>query len=72
MSKVNAAAKAAAEAKSAAEKGGAEAQFRYAEMLRDGRGVEKNMKEAVKWYRRAAEQECESALKALREITGGR
>lgn len=42
-------------AKAAAEKGGAEAQFRYAEMLRDGRGVAKNMKEAAKWTRKAAD-----------------
>ena len=39
----------------AAEKGGAEAQFRYAEMLSDGRGVAKNMKEAAKWTRKAAD-----------------
>ena len=38
-----------------AEKGDASAQFRYAEMLRDGRGVAKNVKEAVKWTRKAAE-----------------
>ena len=42
-------------AKAAAEMGGAEAQFRYAEMLRDGRGVAKNMKEAAKWTRKAAD-----------------
>ena len=53
--KTDAAAKAAAEAKSAAEKGGAEAQFRYAEMLRDGRGVAKNIREAVAWTRKAAD-----------------
>lgn len=53
--KVDDAAKAAAEAKTAAEKGGAEAQYRYAEMLRDGRGVAKNMKEAVNWTRKAAD-----------------
>lgn len=53
--KTDAAAKAAAAAKSAAEKGDAEAQFRYAEMLRDGRGVAKNMKEAAKWTRKAAD-----------------
>lgn len=53
--KVDDAANAAAEAKAAAEKGGAEAQFRYAEMLRDGRGVAKNMKEAAKWTRKAAD-----------------
>ena len=44
-----------AEAKSAAEKGDAAAQFRYAEMLRDGRGVVKNMREAVRWTRKAAD-----------------
>ena len=52
--KVDDAAKAAAEAKTAAEKGGAEAQYRYAEMLRDGRGVAKNMNEAANWTRKAA------------------
>ena len=41
-------------AKAAAEKGGAEAQFRYAQMLRDGRGVAKNVREAAKWTRKAA------------------
>ena len=46
----------AAEAKMAAEKnGGAEAQFQYAEMLRDGRGVAKSMREAVRWTRKAAD-----------------
>ena len=44
-----------AEAKAAAEKGGAEAQFRHAEMLRDGRGVAKNIREAVAWTRKAAD-----------------
>lgn len=53
--KVDDAANAAAEAKAAAEKGGAEAQFRYAEMLRDGRGVAKNVREAVTWTRKAAD-----------------
>ena len=46
---------AVAEAKSAAEKGDAAAQFRYAEMLRDGRDVAKNMREAVRWTRKAAD-----------------
>ena len=41
--------------KASAEKGDVSAQFRYAEMLRDGRGVAKNMKEAVKWTRKAAD-----------------
>lgn len=55
VARVDAAATAATEAKAAAEKGGAEAQFRYAEMLRDGRGVKKNVREAVVWTRKAAE-----------------
>ena len=47
--------KSTADAKSAAERGAAAAQFRYAEMLRDGRGVEKNVLEAVAWTRKAAD-----------------
>ena len=46
----------AAEAKAAAERGDAVAQFRYAEMLRDGRGIKKNVREAASWTRKAAEQ----------------
>lgn len=42
-------------AKASAEKGDAAAQFRYAEMLRDGRGVAKNVREAVVWTRKAAD-----------------
>lgn len=41
--------------KASAERGEAKAQFRYAEMLRDGRGVAKNVKETVKWTRKAAD-----------------
>ena len=41
--------------KASAEKGDTAAQFCYAEMLRDGRGVAKNMREAVAWTRKAAE-----------------
>ena len=59
--KVDDAANAAAEAKAAAEKGGAEAQFRYAEMLRDGRGVAKNVREAVTWTRKAADGDLAAA-----------
>ena len=51
----NATAVAAERAKTSAEKGDAVAQFRYAEMLRDGRSVAKNVKEAVKWTRKAAD-----------------
>ena len=43
------------DARLAAEQGDAAAQFRYAEMLRDGRGVKKNMREAVSWTRKAAD-----------------
>lgn len=43
------------ETKTAAEKGDVVAQFRYAEMLRDGRGVEKNVITAAKWTRKAAD-----------------
>jgi len=42
-------------AKVAAERGDAAAQFRYAEMLRDGRGVKKNVLESVVWTRKAAD-----------------
>ena len=51
----------AAEAKMAAEKGDAEAQFRYAEMLREGRGVAKNVREAVTWTRKAADGDLAAA-----------
>lgn len=43
------------DARVVAERGDAAAQFRYAEMLRDGRGVKKNMREAVAWTRKAAD-----------------
>ena len=48
-------------AKVAAEKGDPAAQFRYAEMLRDGRGVAKNVREAVVWTRNAADGGLASA-----------
>ena len=41
--------------KAAAAQGDTAAQFRYAEMLRDGCGVAKDMKEAAKWTRKAAD-----------------
>ena len=41
--------------KVATERSDAAAQFRYAEMLRDGRGVKKNMPEAVPLTRKVAE-----------------
>ena len=42
-------------ARTAAERGDAAAQFRYAEMLRDGRGVRKDVREAAAWTRKAAD-----------------
>lgn len=42
-------------AKTVAAQGDATAQFRYAEMLRDGRGVAKDVREAVVWTRKAAD-----------------
>ena len=46
---------AADDAKSAAKRGDAAAQFRYAEMLRDGRGVKKDVLESAVWTRKAAD-----------------
>ena len=59
--KVDDAANAAAEAKAAAEKGGAKVQFRYGEMLRDGRGAANNIREAVAWTRKAADGDLAAA-----------
>ena len=42
-------------AKAAAEQGDIAAQYRYAGMLRDGRGVAKDVREAAKWMRKAAD-----------------
>ena len=42
-------------AKSEAESGDTATQFRYAEILRDGRGVKKDVREAVVWTRKAAD-----------------
>jgi len=47
-------ASAADDARALAEKGDAAAQFRYAEMLREGRGVAKNLRDAAEWTRKAA------------------
>ncbi len=43
------------DAKVTAKRGDAVAKFRYAEMLRDGRGAAKNVREAVTWTRKAAD-----------------
>ena len=42
--------------KALAEKGDAKAQYNLGLMYEKGRGVEKDLKEAVKWWRKAAEQ----------------
>ena len=74
VAKVDAAAKVVANAKVVAEKGDAAAQFRYAEMLRDGRGVVKNMREhdagrsAIALLRRAAVQDRAGAIAKLQEL----
>ena len=48
-------AKAFAEAKAKAEAGDAEAQYNLGLMYANGQGVEQDDKEAVKWWRKAAE-----------------
>ena len=37
-------------------------------MYEDGKGVSKNLAEAVKWYRKAADQGDEDARKALERL----
>ena len=54
--------------KALAEKGDASAQFRYAEMLRDGRGVKKDVREAVVWTRKAAD----GGLAAAQSLAGAK
>ena len=63
--------------RAAAAKGDAAAQFRYAEMLRDGRGVAKDMREAVTWTRKAADgglaaAQCQMGLFYMNGIGVGR
>jgi TPR repeat protein len=48
-----------------AEAGVAAAQCRIAEMLRDGRGVERNLEAAAEWFQKAAEQGMARAQYAL-------
>ena len=49
----------------AAEPGMADAQYRLGEMYDYGRGVTKNITEALQWYRKAAEQGDADALYRL-------
>lgn len=44
------------ELKNKAEQGNAEAQYSLGVCYRCGDGVEKNLEEAIKWYKKAAEQ----------------
>lgn len=48
-----------------AEQGNADAQFRLGDMYMYGDGVPKNLDEAIKWFRKAAEQDYVPALKKL-------
>ena len=58
-----------AETKAKAESGDADAQLRLSGMYYKGEGVEKNHKEAVNWFRKAAEQGYEQAKTALKELS---
>ena len=49
----------------ASEQGDAKAQFRLGEMYENGEGVEKDYREAVKWYTKAAQQGLASAQNNL-------
>ena len=51
--------------KALAEKGDAEAQYAIGIMFQFGHGVQKNQKEAVKWYRKSAEQGNKNAQHLL-------
>ena len=44
-------------------------QFKLGWMYANGEGVEKDYKEAVKWYRKAAEQGSENAKAALKKLS---
>lgn len=50
------------ELKNKAEQGNAEAQYSLGVCYRCGDGVEKNLEEAIKWYRKAAEQGYAKAI----------
>jgi len=54
--------------KALAEKGDAIAQYNLGVMYDEGKGVEKDEKEAVKWYRKAAEQGDDDAKAALKKL----
>lgn len=52
-----------------AEQGSADAQYNVGVMYENGDGVEKSDEEAVKWFRKAAEQDYEPAKDALQDIS---
>ncbi len=52
----------------AAEQGDAKAQFNLGVMLYEGRGLAKDQKEAVRWYRKAAEHGYAGAKAAMERI----
>ena len=52
----------------AAEKGDADAQFNLGFCYYNGKGVEKDLIEYVKWLRKAAEQGDEFAKKSLKDL----
>ncbi len=53
----------------AAEQGHAYAQFTVGLMYENGDGVSKDIDEARKWYRKAADQGHEAAKEALKRLT---
>ena len=52
----------------AAEQGNADAQCHLGECYYEGNGVPQSYSEAVKWYRRAADQGCQDAKDALKRL----
>jgi hypothetical protein len=58
-------AEAARECRIRAERGDADAEFRLAEICRDGKGVPREYGEAVRWFRKAADQGYAKAQNGL-------
>lgn len=51
-----------------AKKGDPEAQYNLGVMYENGNGVKQNYEEAIKWYRKAADQGLAKAIEALNAI----
>ena len=64
-------AQSASDVRSLAEQGNAEAQFILGSMYRDGQGVEKDLEETLKWWKKAAELGNVDAQFALGNIYSG-